>query len=43
MHFHAFGSASPQTKTMKVMTVLIESGILYMIFFVSYTTTLSPA
>ena len=30
----AFGKLPPQTRTQRVMLILIESGILYMLFFV---------
>ncbi|KAH9932931.1 uncharacterized protein B0H18DRAFT_984702 [Fomitopsis serialis] len=40
-HIDAFGGSSPQTRTQRVMVMLIESGVLYMLFFVS-TTFLPP-
>lgn len=35
MHIVAFGNASPMTRTQKIMYLLVESGIAYMLFFVS--------
>ncbi|EPT05928.1 hypothetical protein FOMPIDRAFT_1026808 [Fomitopsis schrenkii] len=34
MHINAFGKSSTRTRTQKIMVMLIESGILYMLFFV---------
>lgn len=33
MHVLAFGKTSPQTRTQRVMFLLVESGVLYMLFF----------
>ena len=42
MHITAFGSSSPRTRALKVMLMLIEAGILYVLSFVSFFYVFPP-
>ena len=41
-HLKAFGKSSPQTRIQKLMILLIESGVVYMLFFVRDIRTTVP-